>query len=113
MTKTSSEQLCEIVGLPYEKKIYFKNPGIEEVLCKCTNLDFEQPENFVKLLELPLDTSENSIYKTLWSYLWWQDFETVSRISVLVFLIRKLGINTEINNQIKQSIRDFDDWVWG
>lgn len=109
MTKTLSEQLCEIVGLSYSKTV----GEMCEILPNKSRrifLDFEQPENFVKLIELPL---KNAVAKTLGNYLWWQDFEFITRISILVYLIRKLGIDTEINKQIKQSIRDYDGWVWG
>lgn len=119
MTKTLSEQLCEIVGLPYEKKIYFRNPGIEEVLYKCTYLDFEQPKNFVKLLELEIKPSK--------SLLWWCinknsiDNKQTPPYYRLTFLIKLKFLledpfklyHPKTIEQIKQSIRDYDGWVWG
>lgn len=59
MAKTLSEQLCEIVGLPYEKtetncRIQDSNGDFCEEYVY--TLDFEQPVNFVKLFNLKIDS---------------------------------------------------------
>lgn len=99
MTKTLSEQLCEIVGLEYKKKYsYFvkKYPDREysEAIIKEVEgvLNFEQPENFVKL---------------------WEIINTQSKQELIQRLIMRLRVESGwYTDGIKQSIHDYDGWVW-
>jgi len=52
--KTLSEQLCEIVGLEYKKTKIIAECRDDKYWGK-VKLDFENHENFVKLLELRLE----------------------------------------------------------
>lgn len=166
MTKTLSEQLCEIVGLeipgklvfrkrnwdkktyinsghgykefdfksqpdayvdiiptrnwdekngfsfPYSaieniKKIYDEH-GYDFIKIQTKRLDFEQPENFVKLLELKTED-----YGTILDIIS-TDYSLSTRIDFLQCLYLRLATNAYSDiDQIKQSIRDYDGWVWG
>lgn len=91
MNKTLSEQLCEIVGLPY----YKTEVRVSEILPnkkKKIYLDFEQPENFVKLWKIINNQTKQELIQRL-----------ISRLRT------ESGWYTD---GIKQSIRDYDGWVW-
>lgn len=115
MTKTLSEQLCEFVGLEYENKMLLGDGEVE-----CTYLDFEQPENFVKLFNLQVEQVEDNQTKPTVSgfisdYHWFNDTN-----GFLEMLISELKENDEYNtienqwrDSIKQAIRDYNGWVWG
>lgn len=114
MTKTLSEQLCEIVGLEYEKRI---GQGQCKIIVK---LDFEKPENFVKLLELPITGISLGKYIISYCLPLGSNF---TRGEILHSLINHIKNFVSINkdqpylkmnvDNIKQSIRDYDSWVWG
>ena len=123
-----SKKLCEICGikplyrvedleiLQTETALHLiqlarKNSGYEDIKAEPVYPDFEQPENFVKLLELKILTGA-----TLWGWLSIQGVFMSQRKTVLktIYLI----LSGEINfcnkltlEQIKQAIRE-TEWVY-
>lgn len=121
MTKTLSAQLCEICGLEYIKpKVVIDNSKCPNVDIKDFYLDFEKPENFVKLLELPITGISLGKYIISYCLPLGSNF---TRGEILHSLINHIKNFVSINkdqpylkmnvDNIKQSIRDYDGWVWG
>ncbi len=97
--KDLSRELCEICGIKPKTILLEIYP------------DFEQPENFVKLLELKILTGA-----TLWGWLSAQGVFMSQRKTVLktIYLIlsRKINFCNKLTlEQIKQSIRE-TEWVY-
>lgn len=118
MTKKLSKQLCELCNIPFERHIdncrVVDNDGD---LCEqyVEILDFGQPENFVKLLELDILTG-----CTLWSWLSVQGVFMARKETLLRTIYLILSGNVRFCDefcdeptlkQIKQSIRD-SEWVY-
>lgn len=101
------------------KKIYDEH-GYDFIKIQTKKLNFEQPENFVKLFNLQVEQVEDNQTKPTVSgfisdYHWFNDTN-----GFLEMLISELKENDEYNtienqwrDSIKQSIRDYDGWVWG
>lgn len=113
--KTLSQQLCELCALEYEKKTSYMeikdplyNQSIGTLKEETRKFDFENPENFVKLLELRILTGCH-----LWGYLSLKGLYLSHRQGFLKTLILYLEQNFSDAEPIKQSIRDYDGWVWG
>ena len=82
--------------------------GYDFIKIQTKRLDFEQPENFVKLLELKTED-----YGTILDIIS-TDYSLSTRIDFLQCLYLRLATNAYSDiDQIKQSIRDYDGWVWG
>ena len=101
-TKTLSQQICELCRLEYERIQPTDDNGYDFITLR---LDFENPENFVKLYELQTDDGtlaelidENYYFKDRKAFL----------TSVIDFIQ-----TWELSDEIKQAIRDYDGWVWG
>lgn len=106
MTKTLSEQLCEIVGLDYEKHF---GVGYRK-------LNFEQPDNFVKLWELKIKHPDTKELLSLNAYLKFDNRQSFLLSLLLKFQLWSSDFASEYQKQwlqtVKQSIRDYDGWVW-
>lgn len=113
MIKTLNEQLCEIVELPYYKT-EVRACEILPIKKRKIYLDFEQPENFVKLFNLELAKNQG-VRQTL-ATLITKKFELtvdsrhfISQVMRLIQYALYYQVDAEL---IKQSIRDYDGWVW-
>lgn len=132
MAKTLSEQLCEIVGITpkrVEKRCSECEMNMEECGCydcfKDIYPDFEQPENFVKLLEIVNNKASvsfchnGSYFGCSIHYFFENIFEanegTIQHNFLNTLLKQDLRnpCKPKLLEQIKQSIRDYDGWVWG
>lgn len=103
--KTLSQQLCELCGIR-PKCINCGQTVSNENPCKmpCDKqkyIDFENPENFVQLLELKYEKSN-----TIFSYVISRYNKIFNRQDFLWLLINVL------NNEIKQSIHNYVGWTW-
>ncbi len=80
--------------------------------------DFENPENFVKLLELEI--SSKTTFGTLWGYFCDKNkslsLDRKQFLQMLRIYLKKekfhFQAQTIVHSRIKQSIRDYDGWVW-
>lgn len=90
MKKTLSEQICKICEL--EKIVVKHNPHTKKTTYTSLILDFEQPDNFIKLYEIMSEQTKEEILSRI-----------VNRLLV--------ESGDYINNK-KQSIRDYDGWIW-
>ena len=124
MTKTLSQQICELCGIetkyrepaicnmrdyPGCLKANCKHYDKEQKICKSTplSIDFENPENFVKLMELKFKHSS-----------FWIDTFSCPKRKGFVSDMLENTIGELINfksreKELIKAIRDYDGWVWG
>lgn len=122
-----SQKLCEICGI--EPRMYFVDCGTPECMAedyrqcfKCPEAtpieiypDFEQPENFVKLLELKIHfndffcTRQTNIKRYI--NLYRPPHTNCKNFDDLEILIKAINGDFEDNNNIKQAIKD-EEWVY-
>ena len=115
-----SKELCEICGI--EPKLDGSNPALS---VQPVYPDFERPENFVRLLNLPTETIIKNGQTIPAKNIWWivnmdaknckalapYYFENLL-IHLIVILENKYKIHSdEFVNSIKQSIRE-TEWVY-
>ena len=115
-----SQQLCRICGI--EPKLDGSNPALS---VQPVYPDFERPENFVRLLNLPTETIIKNGQTIPAKNIWWivnmnaknckalapYYFENLL-IHLIVILENKYKIHSdEFVNSIKQSIREME-WVY-
>lgn len=127
--KTLSQQICELCGMKPRYKYIVKGQSTELTVDKDwliwkfknrksksvfkvikaikTYLDFENPENFVKLLELKFQYSSFRI--DTFSYPKRNGFVQDTLENILGELIK---FKSNEKDFIK-AIRDYDGWVWG
>lgn len=112
--KTLSQQICELCGIKpkkVEKQCHECGLIMEECGCfdcyKEVYPDFENPENFVKLLELEFQYS--SFRMDTFSYPKRNGFVQDTLENILGELI---NFKSNEKDFIK-AIRDYDGWVWG
>ena len=110
MTKTLSEQLCEIVGLEIPGKLVFRKRNWDKKTYINSGhgykeFDFKsQPDAYVDIIP-----TRNWDEKNGFSFPY-----SATRIDFLQCLYLRLATNAYSDiDQIKQSIRDYDGWVWG
>lgn len=114
--KTLSEQLCELCGIKPKlnvAKSYKEKQNIKDIYP-----DFENPENFVKLLELEIRLPWYNEPSILAHFLNYYCCNLGSRKNFLNDVIDFISDKDECYpveeiNIIKQAIRDYDGWVWG
>lgn len=77
--------------------------------------DFKNPENFVKLLELKSGDCRPRIGVLIRNaYFLGTDFTRVECLKILIkILCYPNNQGSQVLDELKQSIRDYDDWVWG
>lgn len=77
--------------------------------------DFENPENFVKLLELKTGDLNPRIGVLIHNaYFLGTDFTRVECLKILIkILCYPANQGSQVLDELKQSIRDYDGWVWG
>ncbi len=123
MAKTLSEQICEVCEL---ERIQVKhNPHTKKTTYTHFKLDFEQPENFVKLMELITNiegfyfSSGNSYIALIPAY---QKYSILEDNEHNSYLSNQTGVKGFLECLIKhlkddkdtrEYIRDYDDWIWG
>lgn len=116
MKKNLSQQICELCNIPYKKKYsYFvakypdrkNSEGVSKEVDGVLKLNFESPENFVKLLELKLKHS--SFIIDTFNYPKDKTFVATALVDILS------GITAYKVQEQKfiQAIHDYDGWVWG
>ena len=124
MSKDLSKQLCEICGLKYCKEKVVINEGqCPNVNIKPFYLNFEQPENFVRLLEIVSKKSSisfchNGIYfgcsiHYFITNIFEADMGTIPHNFLNTLLKQHLSnpCKPELLEQLKQSIREAE-WVY-
>ena len=111
-----SRQLCEICGLKYcKEKVVINNGQTPNVDIKPFYLDFEQPENFVKLGELKLNYENYTTIFYLVNYL--SDNSWCTKKEFLKYLLSILSnTNTyefyiQLQEKTKQAIRK-EEWIY-
>lgn len=132
--KSLSQQICELCGIEAKrvKPLLCELKGYQHLTCEYCPLksdecktkpkvypDFENPENFVKLLEL--DISNKTTPATLWGYLCDKNkslsLNSKQFLEMLAIYLKKEKFHFQcqaiVRSKIKQSIRDYDGWVWG
>lgn len=90
MSKTLSKQICDICKL--ERILAKHYPLTKKTTYTKLYVDFEKPENFVKLYEIMSEQTKEEI---------------LSRI-----LNRLLVESGDYIDSKKQTIHDYDSWVW-
>lgn len=126
--KTLSQQICELCGMKPKEINKHNCPDVNCVtfsddkyceICWRRYPDFENPKNFVKLLEL--DISNKTTPATLWGYFCDKNKSLSLNREEFLQMLRihlkrekfKFKCQEMIQANVKQSIRDYDDWVWG
>lgn len=137
--RTLSQQICELCGMKPRYKYIVKGQSTELTVDKDwliwkfkdrknksvfkvikvikTYPNFENPENFVKLYELMID-EENTltgfivIVLTHLNCLPNIPCNRKSYLQVLLAILQEKSIQQTWIEKIKQSIRDYDGWVW-
>ncbi len=119
-TKSLSQQLCELCGVKprYYVRALGNTPRNEIIRiayrriknyteAKTVFIDFENPENFVKLFEL--DVNEAMCLSFIISL----DSVFGGRKGFLKSLLQHIARGNATAEEIKQAIRNYDGWVWG
>lgn len=108
-----SKQLCKLCGLKYcKEKVVINNGQTPNVDIKPFYLDFEQPENFVKLMELRVDGLSGGTL-TLMGILN-KEYWLSDRQDYIKFLYKYYipALTPLWQDELKQAIRE-TEWVYG
>ncbi len=133
-TKTLSQQICELCGIKPRrvKPLLCEIKGYKHLTCefcveeagKCKTEkkvypDFENPENFVRLLELETEPNQATVWclvntqaRHFYKHTTYSRKTFLSLLKVILENDPKTTSDEQIE-LIKQSIRDYDGWVWG
>lgn len=132
--KTLSQQICELCGIkPYKKKhsystkqgkkwiqwwqgkyectepeIIKRRNGESLIFYSLHYLNFKNPENFVKLLELKTETNGTVLDIISTDY----NISTCENVLECLTLRIRARVASDID-EIKQAIHNYDGWVWG
>lgn len=105
-----SQQLCEICGIE-PKRNRVTTQGLSGIHLPDLYPNFEKPENFIKLFNLPLNYIG---YKTLASFITGKNVYVDGVKDFLEELFKEFEYNSEAvsTEQIKQAIKS-EEWIYG